>query len=68
MKNWGQVLTHANVVFMIQGYEVDEIEAPEILRPLISRLRKKLSSFPGGEKWISSVRATGYVFDPVMTK
>ena len=64
VKNWGQVMTHANLVFMIQGYEVPDDEAPEILRPLISRLRKKLGSFPSGGKWISSVRGIGYVFDP----
>ena len=68
VQNWGQVLTHANLVFMIQGYEVPDIEAPEILRPLISRLRKKLGSFPNGEKWITSVRGTGYVFDPGLPK
>ena len=64
VQNWGQVLTHANLVFMIQGYEMDAFEAPEVLRPLISRLRKKLENFPNGEKWITSVRGTGYVFDP----
>ena len=64
VKNWGRVMTHTNLVFLLQGYEVDAIEAPEILRPLISRLRKKLASFPQGKKWIVSVRGKGYVFDP----
>ena len=61
--NWGRVMSHSNLVFLVQGYEVPEWEAPEVLRPLISRLRRKLSSFPKGEKWISSVRGIGYVFD-----
>ena len=61
--NWGRVMSHGELVFMVQGYEVAEWEAPEVLRPLISRLRRKLSTFPHGEKWISSVRGTGYVFD-----
>jgi len=61
--NWGRVMSHSDLVFLVQGYEVPEWEAPEVLRPLISRLRGKLSSFPGGEKWISSVRGIGYVFD-----
>ncbi len=61
--NWGRVLSHGDLVFLVQGYEVPEWEAPEVLRPLISRLRRKLSSFPRGEKWISSVRGIGYVFD-----
>jgi len=61
--NWGRVMSHGDLVFLVQGYEVPEWEAPEILRPLISRLRRKLSSFPRGEKWITSVRGIGYVFD-----
>lgn len=61
--NWGRVLSHGELVFFVQGYEVAEWEAPEVLRPLISRLRRKLGVFPNGEKWISSVRGTGYVFD-----
>ncbi|MBC8507538.1 MAG: response regulator transcription factor [Chloroflexi bacterium] len=61
--NWGRVMTHGELVFLLQGYEVSDVEAPEILRPLISRLRKKLGEFPRGAKWISSVRGVGYVFD-----
>jgi len=64
--NWGRVMSHGNLVFLVQGYEVPEWEAPEVLRPLISRLRRKLSSFPKGEKWISSVRGIGYVFDAAL--
>lgn len=63
VSNWGRVLSHGELVFLVQGYEVSEWEAPEVLRPLISRLRRKLGVFPNGEKWISSVRGTGYVFD-----
>ena len=40
---------------------VDAIK--KILRPLVSRLRRKLVKFPGGDKWISNVRGTGYVLD-----
>ena len=66
VNNWGRVITHGELVFLIQGYDVDELEAPEILRPLISRLRKKLEALEKGEKWISSVRGVGYVFDADM--
>ncbi|MEA3351533.1 MAG: response regulator transcription factor [Chloroflexota bacterium] len=66
VENWGRVMTHEELVFLVQGYEVAEWEAPEVLRPLISRLRRKLSEFPDGEKWISSIRGTGYVFDADM--
>jgi DNA-binding response OmpR family regulator len=66
VENWGRVMSHDELVFLVQGYQVAEWEAPEVLRPLISRLRRKLSEFDGGEKWISSIRGTGYVFDAEM--
>ncbi|NIT56079.1 MAG: winged helix-turn-helix domain-containing protein, partial [Aliifodinibius sp.] len=44
-------------------YDVNDYEAPEVLRPLVSRLRKKLSEFPDGETWVVNVRGTGYVLD-----
>jgi DNA-binding response OmpR family regulator len=67
IENKGRVMTHRDLVFLVQGYEITDWEAPEVLRPLISRLRRKLSSFPNGEKWISNIRGTGYVFDVVET-
>lgn len=63
IENWGRVISHSEIAFLVQGYEVSDLEAPGILRPLISRLRKKLAIFPGGKGWIRSVRGTGYVFD-----
>ena len=66
IENWGQVMSHREIACLVQGFDVDEWEAPEILRPLISRLRKKLALFPGGKGWIRSVRGTGYVFDAEM--
>lgn len=63
IENQGRVLTHQELVMQVQGYETSDWEAPEVLRPLISRLRRKLSAFPNGEKWIVNVRGTGYVFD-----
>jgi len=63
VSNWGRVISHTEIVLLAQGFEVAELEAPEILRPLISRLRKKLKAFGLANKWISSVRGIGYVFD-----
>jgi len=63
LENRGRVLTHRELVLLVQGYETTDWEAPEVLRPLISRLRRKLSAFPDGEKWIANVRGTGYVFE-----
>jgi DNA-binding response OmpR family regulator len=68
LEHRGRVLTHRELVLLVQGYETTDWEAPEVLRPLVSRLRRKLSHFPGGEKWIQNVRGTGYVFDLYMTR
>ncbi len=59
----GRVFNHRELVLLVQGYDTKEWEAPEVLRPLVSRLRRKLTRLPGGDSWIISVRGTGYVFD-----
>jgi DNA-binding response OmpR family regulator len=61
LENRGRVLTHRELVSLVQGYETSDFEAPEVLRPLVSRLRRKLTAF-GGDGWIVNVRGTGYVF------
>ncbi|MGW8249199.1 MAG: winged helix-turn-helix domain-containing protein, partial [Anaerolineales bacterium] len=63
VENRGQVITHRELVNSVQGYDVKEWEAPEVLRPLISRLRRKLSTFPGAEEWVVNIRGTGYLFE-----
>lgn len=63
LENRGRVLSHKELVLLVQGYKTTDWEAPEILRPLVSRLRRKLAEFPGGRDWITNVRGTGYVFD-----
>lgn len=63
LDNRGRVLSHRELVQLVQGYEVAEWEAPEVLRPLVSRLRQKLSRFPGGKSWINNVRGTGYILE-----
>lgn len=63
LENKGRVLSHKELVFLVQGYQTTDWEAPEIMRPLVSRLRRKLTQFDGGEDWIVNVRGTGYVFD-----
>ena len=64
LENRGRVMNHQEIVFLVQGFEISEWEAPEVLRPMISRLRKKLALVPGVEEWVSNVRGTGYLFDP----
>ncbi len=63
LDNRGRVLSHRELVQLVQGYDVADWEAPEVLRPLVSRLRHKLAIFPGGENWINNVRGTGYVLE-----
>lgn len=63
LENRGRVLSHRELVLLVQGYQTTDWEAPEIMRPLVSRLRRKLATFPGGKDWIVNVRGTGYVFD-----
>jgi DNA-binding response OmpR family regulator len=64
--NWGHVLTSAELLFAAFGDEVDEREAPYVLRPLLSHLRKRLAVFEGAEKWIKTIRGTGYVFETLL--
>jgi two-component system response regulator ResD len=59
----GRVFNHRELVLQVQGYETKEWEAPEVLRPLVSRLRRKLSRLPNGNTWITSIRGTGYVLE-----
>jgi DNA-binding response OmpR family regulator len=62
-ENMGKVFTHRELVLLVQGYSTSQQEAPEILRPLVSRLRQKLSRIPDLLRRIVSVRGTGYVFE-----
>jgi len=63
-ENRGKLLSHRELVSRVQGYETSEWEAPEIMRPLVSRLRSKLAEIQGAENWITSVRGSGYIFEP----
>lgn len=62
LENRGYVYTHKELVAKVHGYETTDQEAPATLRPLISRLRHKLSVFPGGKAWIVNTRGRGYGF------
>jgi DNA-binding response OmpR family regulator len=63
VENMGKVYTHRELVLLVQGYSTSQQEAPEILRPLVSRLRQKLKDIPSLMRRIVSVRGTGYVFE-----
>ena len=57
------MVSHSDLVFMIQGYQIDTEEAAKILRPVVSRLRQKLSSVPEWNDRIKNVRGAGYVLE-----
>ncbi len=63
LANQGKVFAHRELVLLVQGYDTSQREAPEILRPLVSRLRHKLEAFPALADHIVSIRGTGYVFE-----
>jgi DNA-binding response OmpR family regulator len=63
LENSGKVFSHRDLVLLVQGYDTSPQEAPEVLRPLVSRLRHKLEEFPDLMNRISSVRGTGYVYE-----
>jgi DNA-binding response OmpR family regulator len=63
MENEGKVFSHRELVLLVQGYDTSQREAPEILRPLVSRLRHKLEQFPILAERVASVRGTGYVYE-----
>lgn len=63
IENPGRVYSHRELVLLVQGYDTSQREAPEILRPLVSRLRHKLEEYPALSDRIISVRGTGYVYE-----
>ncbi len=63
VENPGRVYSHRELVLLVQGYDTSQREAPEILRPLVSRLRHKLEAFPTLSDQIVSVRGTGYLYE-----
>jgi DNA-binding response OmpR family regulator len=63
LANEGKVFAHRELVLLVQGYDTSQREAPEILRPLVSRLRHKLEVFPALADRIVSIRGTGYVYE-----
>lgn len=63
MENEGKVFSHRELVLLVQGYDTSQREAPEILRPLVSRLQHKLEQFPSLSEQVVSVRGTGYLYE-----
>lgn len=58
-----ELVSHSELVYKIQGYQIESEEAAKILRPVVSRLRHKLSVVPGWNDRIKNVRGAGYVLE-----
>jgi DNA-binding response OmpR family regulator len=58
-----EMVAHSELVYLIQGYQIDSEEAAKILRPVVSRLRQKLSGVPNWGDRIKNVRGAGYVLE-----
>jgi len=58
-----KLLAYAVLVQLMYGYTLPEGGAAAIIRPILSRLRKKLAVFAGGRDWIVSVRGVGLILD-----
>jgi DNA-binding response OmpR family regulator len=62
IENPGKVFSHRELILLIHGNDVPLKEAQEILRPLVSRLRRKIEKIPALKNHIQSVRGAGYVY------
>ncbi|GAP11092.1 response regulators consisting of a CheY-like receiver domain and a winged-helix DNA-binding domain [Bellilinea caldifistulae] len=63
LANHALVMRHQELVRIVYGYRLGAEEAAKILRPVFSRLNRKLAVIPGGDQWIRSVRGSGYVLE-----
>ena len=62
MQRPGTVFSCRELARAALGYEVNEREAEEIIRPHISRLRKKIERDPANPTTIRTIRNKGYFF------
>ena len=61
----GAMLSYAHLVRCAQGYDSDEMEAGELIKPHIHHLRQKLEPDPSAPRFILNVRGKGYLLSPV---
>jgi len=63
LNNPRQILSFKDIMLTKDNVDLPAKEAQSKLRPMIYRLRLRLSHIPGAEEWIESVRGTGYIFN-----
>ncbi len=64
MEHRGRAVATQELAQAALGYEVSGVEAPELVRPHIARLRKKLEPGPEHLRLVRTVAGVGYVFAP----
>ena len=67
-RNPGRVITAQEMVQSIRGYRVEPHQAPEIIRPHISNLRRKLIAADAEADVVRTVRGVGYMLKVPVTK
>lgn len=63
LSNPGILIRHETIVKLLYADNKIDSNPAKLCRPLISRLRKRLSQLPDGEIRIDTVRGEGYVFN-----
>jgi DNA-binding response OmpR family regulator len=64
MSRPGNVLSSKNILRIAWGYDTDNIDASTVIRPSISRLRRKLAGTHNAASMIQTVRGVGYMLIP----
>lgn len=62
MAHPGRVISATDIVRHVHGYRCTSADAQAILRPAVSRLRRKLAGHPRAENAIVNIRSIGYMF------
>ena len=62
MSNSNQALSCQQLVHLAWGYETDQSDAESVIRPYISRLRRKIESDPQKPLLVRTIRRQGYQF------
>jgi DNA-binding response OmpR family regulator len=61
----GNMRSYSQLVRCAQGYDVEEAEASELIKPHIHHLRQKLEPDPAAPRYILNIRGKGYMLSPI---
>lgn len=64
MDHAGALIPYTQLVECVQGYELGEQEASELIKPHIHHLRQKLEPNPAEPQYVLNVRGKGYMLVP----